>query len=346
MKEGSFSRRVWVAVGITALVAVLLLVLTKVFSVLLLVLAGTLIAVYFRGLSLWLAEKTSMSEKLSLWAVIGGTVVTLVLVGWLLGAQIQSQISQLTDQLPQSAGQFREKISQYEWGRQLLNNSDQIQKKLSSKGGSILQQIGGFFTTTFGVLGDIYVIIFIGLFFTATPSQYKESVVALVPKQKREQGRKIMTRLGLTLRDWLVGKLFAMCVVAVLTWVGLAIIGVPMPLALALIAGLLNFIPNFGPLIAMIPAVLVSFSLGTNTVFVVIGLYVFIQVLESNFITPLVQKRLIEIPPAFIIISQVAMGVLTGGWGLILATPVVAVLMVLIKALYIEPVADNGVKDQ
>jgi predicted PurR-regulated permease PerM len=110
----------------------------------------------------------------------------------------------------------------------------------------------------------------------------------------------------------------------------------PLWLVLALLAGFISFIPNFGPLIALIPAVLVGLMEGPQTALMVAGLYILIQVVESNFITPLVQQKLIQLPPALIILSQVIMGVLTGGWGLILATPLMVIVIVLIQELYLN----------
>lgn len=289
-------------------------------------------------------EKILFLKKKALWIVIGGTLVLVVLLFWLLGAKIQQQVSQLQKHVPNSAQELKEKIGQYEWGRQVLDNTGDLQKQLSSK--SVIKTAGGFFRTTFGVFGDIYVILFIGIFFTANPSLYKNTILALIPKRGKDRGEEVLDKLGLTLRDWLVGKLFAMVVVAVLTAIGLSLLGVPMALALALIAGILNFVPNFGPLIAMIPAVLVALSQGTTTALIVAGLYLAIQMAESNFITPMVQQRLIQIPPAFIIIGQVTMGILTGALGLILATPFLAIIMVLVQELYIQDALHDGSTEQ
>ena len=107
-------------------------------------------------------------------------------------------------------------------------------------------------------------------------------------------------------------------------------------LALAIIAGLLNFIPNFGPIIAMIPAVLVALMQGPGTAAIVAGIYILVQVTESNFITPMIQQKLVNIPPALIIIAQLLMAPLTGGWGLVLATPLMVILIVLVKELYVN----------
>lgn len=127
-----------------------------------------------------------------------------------------------------------------------------------------------------------------------------------------------------------------MLIVFVLTAIGLSIIGVPMWLVLALLAGLLNFIPNFGPLLALIPAALVALLQGPSTAIWVIGLYLTVQVVESNFITPMVQQKLVNIPPAVIIMAQLFIAPLTGGWGLVLATPLVLLIMVTVQELYIK----------
>jgi predicted PurR-regulated permease PerM len=193
-----------------------------------------------------------------------------------------------------------------------------------------------FFKSTFGALGDLYVVLFLGIFFTVAPQLYKKGIVQLVPKTGRRKANDVLVKLGHNLKQWLKGQLFAMLVVFVLTAIGLAIIGVPMWLALALIAGILNFIPNFGPLIAMVPAVLVSLTQDTTTAWLVAGLYILIQVAESNFITPMVQQKLVNVAPALIIIAQLLMGTLTGGWGIILATPLMVVVMVLVQELYVK----------
>jgi predicted PurR-regulated permease PerM len=195
---------------------------------------------------------------------------------------------------------------------------------------------GSFFKSTFGVLGDVYVVLFIGLFFSISPGVYTNGIVQLVPPKGQEKAREVLDRLGEHLSGWLKGILFAMFVVFVLTAIGLAILGMKLWLVLALLAGFISFIPNFGPLIALIPAVLVGLMDSPRMALLVAGLYILIQVVESNFITPLVQQKLIQLPPALIILSQVIMGVLTGGWGLILATPLMVILIVLIQELYLN----------
>ena len=330
-KEYSFPQKVWITGGIIAFIAVLLLLFKATFSVLLLVLAGSLIAVFFRGLSGLVQRKTKWKEGICLVISIIGTLLLIVLLLWLIGAKVQSQVAELSQTLPKTIEKAKQQLAQSSVGQTIIRkiSSSGSQQKLQS----IFQT---FFKSSFGVLGDIYVVLFIGIFFTASPKIYKDGIVKLVPASGRQQAESLLEKIGTNLKKWLKGKLFAMLVVFVLTSIGLLIIGMPMWLVLALLAGLLNFIPNFGPLIALIPAVLVAFMQGPSTALWVAGLYISVQVTESNFITPMVQQRLISIPPALIIIAQLLIAPLTGGWGLVLATPLMLIVMIVVKELYIK----------
>lgn len=326
-----FPKKVWITVGIVALTVIVLWILKTTFNVLLLVLAGTLIALYFQGLSGLLHNKLKLPKKAGLPVAIIGSLLLLVLFFWFAGSRIQQQAAQLSETLPATIEKAKGQLSKSPAGQQVL------QQFPGGDGQKATTMVKTFFRSTFGVLGDVYVVLFLGLFFTSAPGKYVTGFLKLIPKKSHARADDVVTKVGTTLTKWLKGKIFSMLIVAILTGIGLWIIGMPMVFVLALIAGILNFIPNFGPLLAMIPAVLVGLMQGTTTALLVAGLYIVVQVLESNIITPQIQKRLISIPPALIILAQLFMGVLTGGWGLILATPIVAIIMVVLQELYIKP---------
>lgn len=329
--DNHFVKRVWIAAGILSLVAVVLLLLKATFSVLLLVLAGILIATFFHGLSSMIQKKTKWKTPVTLTISILGTMLLIVGIFWLIGSKLQQQATQLSDQLPQTVENAKAKINSYPVGQKVLDRLS------SQKSSSKLRQLAGsFFRSTFGILGDMYVILFLGIFFTVSPQVYTKGIVSLVPARGQPRAKEVLSAVGSSLGKWLKGKLFSMLVVMILTAIGLAIMGIPLWLVLAIIAGLLNFIPNFGPLIAMIPAVLVAFMSGPTTAGLVAGLYILVQALESNLITPAVQKRLVDVPPAMIILAQLIISPLTGAWGLVLATPLMLIVMVVVQELYIK----------
>jgi predicted PurR-regulated permease PerM len=126
-----------------------------------------------------------------------------------------------------------------------------------------------------------------------------------------------------------------MCVVGVLTAIGLWALGVPFVLSFAVLAAGLDFIPNIGPVISAVPAVLVALLQSPMTALWVAVLYLAIQVLESYILAPIVQHRAVDLPPALLISSQVLLAVLLGVPGLLFATPLTVVLLVLVRRLYI-----------
>ncbi len=327
----SFQKKVWIATGILALAIIVLFLLKATFNVFLLVLAGTLIAIFFRGLSNLIQRKTKWKEGICAAISIVGTLLIVAGLFWLIGAKVQEQITELMETLPKTIDNAKANLNESSIGEKIVD-------KLSSKNSMDKAQVfaGQFFQSTFGVFGDIYVILFIGIFFTISPKTYTEGMVQLIPPNGQEKADQVLDKLGAQLLNWLKGKLFSMFVVFVLTAIGLAIIGIPLWLVLALLAGLISFIPNFGPLIALIPALLVALMQSPQTAALVAGLYILIQFIESNFITTLVQKKLLNMPPALIIIAQLLMGALTGAWGLVLATPLTVIVIVLVQELYLK----------
>lgn len=329
--ELSYQKKVWIKGGIYALIVILILLFKATFSVFLLILAGTLIAIFFRGLSGFISRKTKWKEGICLAISVIGTILIVVGISWLIGAKVQNQITELSDTLPKTIENAKDQLSQSPIGKKIVEkvSTPQAMKKAQDLAGSFLK-------STFGIFGDIYVVLFLGIFFTVSPGIYTKGIVQLIPKKGQKKGEDVLNKLGENLKKWLIGKIFAMVVVMILTAIGLAIIGVPMWLVLAIIAGLLNFIPNFGPLIAMIPAVLVGLMLSPVTAVIIAGMYIVIQIVESNFITPQVQQKLIKIPPALIISAQLLISPLTGAWGLVLATPLMVIIMILVQELYIK----------
>ncbi len=343
--SASFPRRVLTTLGLTLAVLGPLALVLYAFPVLFLILAGVLVAVFLRGCGAWLSQRTRLSEGWAVLLVLLGLGLLLGGVSWWLGPLVGEQVRQLSDELPGALAKLREQLNTTPWGHTLLAEvpePKQLRETVLDEQGSWLRRSLGVFSSTLGALANLYVVFFIGAFITAEPRPYRAGIVLLVPKAGRPRAEQVLDQLNRTLFRWLGGKLFSMLVVGVLTALGLWALGVPLPVALALLAALCSFVPNFGPIVAMVPAVLVALTAGPDQALYVAGLYVAIQAVESNLITPLVQKKLLSIPPALVLIAQVVLGVFTGGLGLLLATPLLAIIMVLVKMLYIHDVLGDA----
>src|SRR5690606_11173520 len=147
-------------------------------------------------------------------------------------------------------------------------------------------------------------------YLAAEPNLYATGVTKLFPPAKRDRVLQVLFEVSETLRWWLVGKVGSMVFIGILTWIGLSILGIPLALTLGLIAGLLSFIPNFGPIISAVPAILLAFIQSPIQALYVAALYIGVQLIESNLVTPIIERETVELPPALTIIFQLALSVL------------------------------------
>lgn len=327
----AFRKKVWIAVSIAAFMFVCLYLFQILFSVLLLVLAGALIALYFFGLADILQRKIHCSSKVAVILSVAVNIVLITAIIWFVGATIQAQISELSETLPATIQSVKEYIGSSAIGRSLLQ-----QFNATGDSTKTLDILNRFFSSTFGVLSDLYIIFLLAIFFMAAPSVYNKGMVKLLPTKAKEKGAKIILRIHTLLKGWLKVQLIGMVFIGIATAIGLMIVGIPMVLTLALLAAIFNFIPNFGMLLALIPAVLIGLTHGIGTALIIVCIYTFIQFLQNAIQQPLVQTKMINIPPALSITSQIALGLLVGFWGILLATPVLIILIVLVEDLYIK----------
>jgi predicted PurR-regulated permease PerM len=316
------------------MMVVLLLLLWYTVEVLLLVFAGVLLAIFLRGLSDALRRYTPVGGHSSLLVVL---IMLLAIIGgglWLLTPQISVQIGQLTETLPRAIQSLQQRLQQYGIGQWFLSQTPPLTEVMA--GDNWLARVGTIFSTTFGVLGSAIVVLVMGLYMANSPGLYTEGIIHLVPMESRARAREVVQALGQTLRWWLLGRWVSMIVVGLLTAVGLWLIDVPLALTFGLLAAVLTFIPYLGPILSAIPPTLLALTQQPQQALYVVLLYVGIQAVESYFVTPLVQERTISLPPALLLVAQLSMGVLLGGLGVILATPLFAAILVLVKMLYIE----------
>ncbi|ACB79674.1 protein of unknown function UPF0118 [Methylorubrum populi BJ001] len=211
---------------------------------------------------------------------------------------------------------------------------------LLSDAGSVLGPAATVVIALFNALGNILVIVFLGIAIAADPGSYRDGALRLVPPRHREKGARVLDGAGETLRHWLFGQLVTMAAIFVLTWAGLSLLGIGGALILGLQAGLLAFVPTIGPLIAGVVIVLSSLASGLNGLLGALGVYLAVQTAESYGLTPFIQRRALDLPAATIFAGQLLLGVLFGLWGVALALPLLAVIKVLLEELYIEDGAE------
>lgn len=193
--------------------------------------------------------------------------------------------------------------------------------------GKLTQALG----TAAGALGSFVLVVVLGIYIAVEPRLYERGVEWLAPKRSRKDFAALLGELAETLRRWTLGRLIAMLFEGVFTTVALLIAGVPLAPLLGLIAGLLAFIPNIGAFISGTLIVLVGFSVGTDTGLAALAVYIILQFVEGNFITPFVERRVVDIAPAVTLAAQLLFGVLFGLLGVMLAVPIVAMVKVTLE---------------
>jgi predicted PurR-regulated permease PerM len=323
---------VYVAIGVTAVVVLVLL--WYAIDVVLLAFIGILLAILLRAPADWLIAR-GLGERWAL-ALVGVTFLALLAGGAaLFGRGIAVQALALVERIPEIIATFKQQIGQTELGSRMVALADSS----GMFAGGERQFLGrglGLIGSTFGALANVLIVLFFAVFMAAQPRPYVEGFLFLVPRKRRARAREVLHEIGHVLRRWLVGQsLLAVCV-ALLTGAGLLLLGAPFAVALALLAGLMEFVPYIGPFVAAIPAILVGFAAGPQLALYIALLFVGIQLTESYLLAPLVQHRAVHIAPAAILFSQVLMGAIVGAIGVAVATPLAAAVMVAVSMLYVE----------
>ncbi len=180
-------------------------------------------------------------------------------------------------------------------------------------------------SSIFGGITGLLILIVLVAYLTFNPRAYSSGLLSIAPSNSKQKIEQWLVKIPRILNRWMFSRLISMIVVGILTYIGLLLLGVEAALVLAIAAGLLSFIPNLGPILAAIPAILITLPQGLVMVGWIIGLYALVQFLESYFITPVVQKKAVLIHPAVLLSAQIVLGAVFGLMGLLLAGPLIAI---------------------
>jgi predicted PurR-regulated permease PerM len=203
-----------------------------------------------------------------------------------------------------------------------------------------------FLSLTITVAAGLFLILVLAIYVGADPGLYHAGLMRLFPRGARDQAGVVLTRIATVLRRWLVTQLVAMVVIGVVSTVTLLLLGVKAAVALGVIAGLLEFVPTVGPILAAVPAIAMGFLDSPEKALTVGLAYLAIQQLEGHVLIPILMKEGMDLPPALTIVTQAVMAMLFGFIGLMVAVPLLAVVIVPIKLLYIEGVVGVAAVDE
>ena len=292
-------------------------------SSLLLIVAGLVFAAGLQGGERLLGKVWPAKRGVRLSVVIALFVVAVLSFLFFAGTQIATEASELQKRLVEQSERLSVLAREYGLG---TSNGDPVAAIKAQIGGSlgrVVAVIGG----AAGVIGSILLIIVFGIFVAADPRLYERGLEWLTPAPRRPAVKDTIEAMAGMLRRWVGGRLVLMVFEGTLIFVGLSIVGTPLALLLGVVQGLLAFIPNLGAIIAGALMVVIGFSAGTTTGFETIGVYLAVQ-LADQFVSPLIEKRAVDLAPAIVLAAQLIFGVLFGILGLILADPIVALVKV------------------
>lgn len=343
----SFTRRVLIAVVLAISTSVLVVIAWKSLYVLLLIFAGTLFGIYLHFLKSKVARYTRLPPSVSLIAVIILIILIIGLFIMLLIPVVQEQTMTLLEEIPKAFKQLRGFIQQFGWGEALMTETrtgELAQDYDADKIMDAMSNVLDIFSTTFGAVTGIIFIVVIGIYIGAELETYFNGILHLIPPAYRSRGAAVMHRLGYILRWWLLGQSLSMLLLGTLVFLGLLLLDIPYAMVLALLTAVMTFIPNLGPVISFVPTILVTLAMEEPVKLIYVTIfYVIVQTIEGFFITPMVHRKAITVPPMIIISIQVLLFQLIGFLGVILAMPLVACAMVLIQMVYVESILGDDI---
>lgn len=278
---------------------------------------------------------------LALFVVVMGVVVTFGLLGYIVVPLLLDQGGEFLARAP---GVVR-RVQEYAQGMgeryPLLGGSDGVASlDLTEAVQQIIQRAGELWRITTrgaGLLLQAVGAVVMALYMVANPRPLVNGILALFPLDRRGRVEEILDLIRRRVSGWILGQLAAMALIFVLTWISLVVLGVEFAFTFAVITGILEIVPFFGPIIAAVPPILVAFVDSPTKALLVVVVYVIIHQVEAHVVSPMVMARSVRLHPVVVILAVLAMGDLLGLAGIILAVPTAAVVTVLLDELYVKP---------
>jgi predicted PurR-regulated permease PerM len=315
-----------------ALLGLLVLALLRLLGLLILVFGAVVVATLLRGLADFIERRTPLTGSWSLALTLLLVVAVFAGFGWLFGSQLQTDLGAVVRTLRESWNGLRIGIAGFPGGQEVASAMRQARLPTDH----IVPKLVGAVNWAATAAIDLVVVLFGIVFIAADPALYRKGLALMFPREQRPLANEALIDAGLALRQWVVGLFAVMAFIGVFCGVGLWLAGVPSAAGLGLIAGLFELIPYLGPLISMLPVSLVAAAKGPETLWLGLGVMLIVHWVEAAIVSPLVQKKVVSLPPAVSVFGVIAGGMLFGPVGLVFASPLLVVAMVLVKRLWVE----------
>lgn len=300
--------------------------------ILLLLFAAIVVAVFLTAIVDWIKPKLKLKQGLALALILLTASALVLLTLWISGPNIIEQFARLQTDLPQAAQQLVERVKGYSWGRWLLAQlSDYSQ--LSDSFSYALTRIGGIVLSTASLVAGLVIVAFLGLYLAAEPDVYFSGIRRATPMRYRATLDACASGAVRNLRWWLLAQMLSMAAVGTLVTLGLWVLGVPLAGTLGIIAALMTFVPNVGPILSVVPAALLALAISPGKGLLTVLLFILVHFLEGNIITPLLQRQIVRLPPALTLTAQLLLAVIAGPLGLALAAPLTAAALGIFQVL-------------
>lgn len=325
--DARFVRRIVIVLAIIGVVYALY----RAGNILILMFGSSLGAIAIHAIAKTYEQRLRLPEKLALGAAM---ITALVIVGflfWLFGVQFAPQINLLVARLPSLLDQFATYLSQSPVGAKLVSAV-----KVAYAGSRVASDVSGLVQGAGTLLLNALLLIIGAIFFAANPDIYRRGALLLFPRSQRPAYAEALDDVADTLRLWLRTQLILMTTMGVLVGFGLWIAGVPSSGGLGLLAGLSEFIPYIGPTAAMLPALGLAATASTHSVIGALITYAVVRLIQTNFIFPMVQHWVIDIPPAITLFSIIGIGIVFGLYALFFSAAILVVIFTLIRTLYLR----------
>jgi predicted PurR-regulated permease PerM len=299
------------------------------FGVILMALGAVILAMLLRMGAQPMMDWLRLPEPLAL--VLSGIFIFVIVggAGYLFGTHLSSEFQDVVQRATIGVTDIEAKLRSSPFGSFLLD-------RMTGEQVSITGVLSGVLSVSTSFIEAVIIMVISGIYLAAQPRLYRKGLIWLFPPRTHVHAAKIVDGIGEALRLWLVGQLIEMVLIGALSTLVVWLIGVPAPLALGVIAGIGEFIPYVGPLLAALPAILVAFTKSSDAALWTLFAYLMIHQVEGQIVSPLIQRHMVAIPPAVMLLGIAAITYLFGPVAIVFAAPIAVVIFAAVNLIYVR----------